>query len=338
MKSFAASSLLVLFLIVGGFCKPASAQALKYTYTGLPFSVGECQSGVSPVVNFAASNSIPFTINCINGSITGSFTIPDDAVASGSVNPSQITSWSLSGPLGTFSSGGNSLVAGSVINFSGLTPTSWYLASAVETTSASGGSGSVVGTISGVSNPGGDGDEAAAFTVTASPTPSGSATLGFIFAPPTGAWSLTANLLDVLKALGLYAGSICAGDPCNVGTGNEQETITDYTTTGQNPLAFIRYYNSLATTDPYATELGSNWRNNYDRYLTVSATTVSAERGDGQVLTFTSNGSGGWTSDSDIDITLTNAGTTWTLTDHNDSVETYTQSMSGEALLQRVVA
>ena len=36
------------------------------------------------------------------------------------------------------------------------------------------------------------------------------------------------------------------GEPINLGTGNMYEQVTDYTTVGQNPLAFIRYYNSMA--------------------------------------------------------------------------------------------
>ena len=38
------------------------------------------------------------------------------------------------------------------------------------------------------------------------------------------------------------------------------EQVTDYTTVGQNPLAFIRYYNSMAMRVTLATELGRNWR------------------------------------------------------------------------------
>ena len=114
------------------------------------------------------------------------------------------------------------------------------------------------------------------------------------------------------------------------------EQVTDYTTAGQNPLSFTRYYNSLAGTDSYATELGSNWRSNYDRYLNItSATSVTVERADGQVLPFTSTG-GVWSSLSDVDISLTNSGLTWVLTDHNDTVETYTQLSSGEGLLNSI--
>ena len=84
--------------------------------------------------------------------------------------------------------------------------------------------------------------------------------------------------------------------------------------------------------------LGPNWRTNYDRYLRlVSATQVIAERPTGQQVTFTLNGST-WTTDTDIDLALTNSGSTWTLTDHRDNVETYANSGSSEALLQTIQA
>ena len=61
------------------------------------------------------------------------------------------------------------------------------------------------------------------------------------------------------------------------------EAVTDYSTIGANPLAFIRYYNSMATVDTLATGLGRNWRSNYDRYLrVVSATEIDAERATGR--------------------------------------------------------
>jgi len=123
-------------------------------------------------------------------------------------------------------------------------------------------------------------------------------------------------------------GEICAGDPCEW----EPATFTNPSQTTPppaNPLSFTRYYNSLASnTDPYATELGSRWRNNYDRYLLSSHISDGrTRRRAGADLT---NTGGVWSSDSDVDYTLTNTGLTWTLTDHNDTVETYTQSISGE--------
>jgi RHS repeat-associated protein len=124
-------------------------------------------------------------------------------------------------------------------------------------------------------------------------------------------------------------GQIDIGDPINPGTGNVIESVTDYTTVGQNPLAFVRSYNSMQQAlnpNTQATTLGINWRSNYDRYLNiVSSTQITAERADGQVLTFNLV-SGVWTPDTDVDMTLTQSGTTYTLTDHNQTVEVYTAS------------
>jgi RHS repeat-associated protein len=125
------------------------------------------------------------------------------------------------------------------------------------------------------------------------------------------------------------------GEPIDVGTGNMFFHVTDYSTVGQNPLAFIRYYNSMASADTPATALGRNWRSNYDRYLrNVTANEVDAERSDGKIVTFI-NVSGTWTPDTDVDMTLTNSGSTYTLTDHDDTVETYTVA-SGAGTLNSI--
>jgi len=114
-------------------------------------------------------------------------------------------------------------------------------------------------------------------------------------------------------------------DPINIGTGALYEPVTDYTTVGPNPLAFIRYYNSQSNfRNFYPTALGPNWRSNYDRYLRlVSSSQVRAERPDGQGVNFALVGST-WTPDTDEDYKLTNSGSTWALTGPDDTVETYT--------------
>jgi RHS repeat-associated protein len=122
-------------------------------------------------------------------------------------------------------------------------------------------------------------------------------------------------------------------DPIRLGVGNLYEEIPDYTTQGRNPLSFTRYYNSAADTNSVMVALGHNWRSTYDRYLRISAGSVVAERSDGQELTFTTN-SGSWTSDSDVDVQLLQSGSTWTLIDSDDTVETYNSS----GLLSSVVA
>jgi Domain of unknown function (DUF6531) len=64
------------------------------------------------------------------------------------------------------------------------------------------------------------------------------------------------------KSLGLACGrpgAASCGEPIDLGSGNMFYQVEDYATAGQNPLAFTRYYNSLATPDTYATTLGQNW-------------------------------------------------------------------------------
>jgi len=128
-----------------------------------------------------------------------------------------------------------------------------------------------------------------------------------------------------------HPGQTATGDPITIGTGNLFEQATDYATAGQNKLSLSRYYNSQgASVSTLATTLGGIWRHSYDRYLRISpptgtATSVIAERADGQQLSFSWNGSA-WVSDTDVDFTLIQAGSTWTLTDHDDTVETYSAS------------
>jgi RHS repeat-associated protein len=126
------------------------------------------------------------------------------------------------------------------------------------------------------------------------------------------------------------------GDPINTSSGDVFETVTDYQTAGQNKLSYIRYYNSLTVAYTFALELGTNWRSNYDRFLQLnSSTQVTAERPDGQEIGFT-NGGGSWAADSDVDYTLTGSGTTWALTDHDDTTEVYSAISGTEAVLQSV--
>jgi RHS repeat-associated protein len=136
------------------------------------------------------------------------------------------------------------------------------------------------------------------------------------------------------KAIGIacnQSGGCATGEPINLGNGNVFDQVTDYETAGQNKLSLIRYYNSMAWPATSATSMGGYWRTNYDRYLHIINPSaiygVLAERPDGQVISFSSS-SGTYTPDSDVDVKLTVSGSTWTLTDHDDTVETYTQSGS----------
>jgi RHS repeat-associated protein len=167
---------------------------------------------------------------------------------------------------------------------------------------------------------------------------------GFVYpVPPNalGGQPFTAGSLTItpLKSAGNHAVGQCyCGDPIDPASGNLFEQATDYTTAGQNPLAFTRYYNSVVSIgSTFASSLGGVWRHNYDRYLhLINSSLVTAQRADGQQLTFTLNGST-WTTDTDVDVTLTHSGSNWTLTDHDDTIESYTTTSAGnEALLNTI--
>ena len=116
-----------------------------------------------------------------------------------------------------------------------------------------------------------------------------------------------------------------AGEPINIASGNVYDAVLDYQTAGPNKLGFTRYYNSLAGSlpNPNPIPMGPRWRTQYDPFLYIaSSTSVKAERPDGQILTFTGNGST-WTSDNDVNATLSVSGATWTLATIDGKVETY---------------
>ena len=152
----------------------------------------------------------------------------------------------------------------------------------------------------------------------------------------------TLTLVGWQKMLGMdnSGGTGCAcfsGDPIDVATGNVYESVKDYETAGSNKLSFIRYYNSFTPIATYAVSMGQNWRTHYDRYLNLaSSTQIIAERPDGEQLPFNLVGTT-WTPDSDVDMTLTNTGATWTLTLHDDTMETYTATAS-EGLIDSIRA
>jgi RHS repeat-associated protein len=160
-----------------------------------------------------------------------------------------------------------------------------------------------------------------------------------------GTWTCSPSCFSQLaKTLGCgCSGQAFGGDPISVGTGNVFERVTDYATPGQNPLSFTRSYSSLGSSiypNTFAITLGVNWRGTYDSYLNITpatgqATSVVAERADGQVISFIFNGSA-WTTDTDVDATLTQSGSTWTLKDHNDTVFSYTALSTGEGLLNSI--
>jgi RHS repeat-associated protein len=147
-----------------------------------------------------------------------------------------------------------------------------------------------------------------------------------------------ADALSKLLGAGETAGSCLCGDPINVGTGNVFEQTADYSTVGQNKLQFTRYYNSGAPESTLAHALGKNWRSNYDRYIEIiSPTTIYAERADGQEIVFNLSGTN-WASDTDVDVHISGTGSTWTLIDVDDTIESYAQGPGNTAYLQSIQA
>jgi YD repeat-containing protein len=158
--------------------------------------------------------------------------------------------------------------------------------------------------------------------------------------PPSG---------DNLGSSSAEPGDGSSGDPVNIATGNVFYNVTDYSTQGANPLQLTRYYNSMTQQAGVTTLVAdliyssinapSNWRTNYDRYLqfspSTSPTQIIAERPDGQQIIFTNSG-GPWTTNTDLDYTLTQSGSTWTLMDHNDTAEVYTNLGSGKGQLNTI--
>jgi hypothetical protein len=167
--------------------------------------------------------------------------------------------------------------------------------------------------------------------------------LGVVLHPPVSNW-VSAVLLGPSCAAAAPSdapplpGKVSCGEPFDVGTGNMYLTVPDYATVGQNPLAFTRYYNSFSVPDTYAVALGANWRHSFDRYLHIINPSAIygaiAERETGQYVSFSSS-SGVYTTDFDLDYSLTRSGSTWTLTAPDDTVETYAQS-GAEATLQTI--
>ncbi len=325
---------LIIALVV--VCAPQAArgQSLVYAYTGSPFVYSDCTAHFgSPPPTCVSSGSITaqVTFNNVPSGYTGAVN-----AASGSggtsgfcgqagISPTAVCVASMTAyasgvniartvfdPTGTT---GSSLQFG----FSSGAITSWLIT--IQDVS--------VGTnVIGINNYG-------MSTYDFAETSAGSAGLN----ATAGTWSF---VMDAMKTCSPCMGAATGGsvavpgvaattDPIILTTGNVHEDVQDYTTVGQNPLSFTRYYNSRQVLDyptTYATTLGPNWRSTFDRYLNkVSASIVNAERPDGRVVTFTLVSSV-WTPDTDVDMTLTNSGSTWTLTDHDDTVESYTVSGS----------
>lgn len=124
------------------------------------------------------------------------------------------------------------------------------------------------------------------------------------------------------------AGLVCLCAPgaradVAIGTGSLFEEAVDYTTGGDDQLAFIRYFYSLGPRfyGPLS-PLGMNWRSNYDRYLatTPNPALLVLEQPDGQLIRF-KIAAGVGTSDDDPDLALRQSDGGWVLKD-KDGTET----------------
>jgi hypothetical protein len=144
------------------------------------------------------------------------------------------------------------------------------------------------------------------------------------------------NAAPVNKELGYYCP--VRGNPICVAGGNKFENVTDFETPTPDKLGFVRYFNSGNPGAP-PTILGSGWRSVFDSFIdtTNSSGPVYIYRPEGQVLTMDFNSSTGWyPNESDVDLKLTHSGSTWTLTDSDDTVWTYTNLTSNAAVLSSI--
>lgn len=106
-------------------------------------------------------------------------------------------------------------------------------------------------------------------------------------------------------------------------TGNMFYQATDYTTAGENPLAYIRYYNSRGAN---LLPVGANWRSNFTPYMIFPDSSLAVlYQADGRIINFTESG-GTWSGGSDVALTYATSGSDFTVTDTNDTTETYNSS------------
>ncbi len=145
-----------------------------------------------------------------------------------------------------------------------------------------------------------------------------------------------ANAGPVQKELGHYC-PLC-GNPISVAGGNKFEQVTDFETATPDKLAFTRYYNSGFPAQQ-TTMLGYAWRTTFDSYIDTSDSPgwVYIYRPDGQVVEMDYNSTLGWyVYTHNIDLTLTHTAPTWTLTDSDDTVWTYSQTTNFVAVLSSI--
>ena len=121
------------------------------------------------------------------------------------------------------------------------------------------------------------------------------------------------------------------GNPCNPGTGNKYEEVTDFSGNKYVPT-FIRSFNSTYT-DPVSRTPQGRWNHNYHRVVTFSQPIptlpeynyVTVARGDGRIVHFYANNTSNtaWLSEPDVTDRLTRTATGWLYTLQTGAKEEY---------------
>lgn len=169
--------------------------------------------------------------------------------------------------------------------------------------------------------------------------------------------------LDPLKAQGRScpsnaatagSGKTTRGNPCDVSNGNKYQSEVDYVGGGENPLKFVRSYNSFSayyvgsshftnSKAPYGPQsIGVAWTATYfQRLRRVTATastdsfdTIYAVRPDGRVLQFNLYG-GVFVPDADVPDTVAVVGADYEYRTDDDTVETYDSTGRLTSIQQR---
>ena len=330
---------LVIFTAFFGHTGPASAQMQTYNYITQAFSASLCEA-------FDNEQFPTVPITCISGG-NGTFSVTFNNVPAGYTGTAtigQIAEWSADADVGVHLKTGDWMDQATYFEFVNGEIVAWY-ADVYDESPFYAAQQSTPPTqeFTSFAGPGYDGESYDVYISYVPGLNGANNPQSVAFAPNPGTWSNGNNAGNGnnswvnAKALGASCdlpGRVTCGNPVDIGTGNKYEQISDYETAGENKLSLIRYYNSLASSDTSAASLGHNWRTNYDHYLHILSSGVQVERPDGQIVDFTLNGNT-WTPDTDVDMKLTNSGTTWTLTDHDDTVETYTAA-NGVAILNSI--
>ncbi len=139
------------------------------------------------------------------------------------------------------------------------------------------------------------------------------------------------------KQLGCCSGTTTKGNPVNVSNGNKYQAEVDYVGVGNNPLKFVRSYNSLQAFITWGDGspqdgafMGSAWTATYFQYLTAISVTdstttynaVYAYRPDGRLIIF-SQYNGIYSPDGDVPDSLMQTATGWQYQTADDTIETY---------------